>query len=165
MKAFFTPHFHQSYQKLPEEVKKVFIKQLHYLLKDLRHPSLRAKKYDEMQDIWQARVTKSYRFYFEQSEKQIYLFSDRKRNLHSARHYHPYSVKCFGNLKIRQVFRNQKQRGAMLPSFDVSQKTTYTDLFAAPSSCLSKVTKRALNFCARKISEASTNDRRCGNVL
>ncbi|HYN25715.1 MAG TPA: hypothetical protein VES69_11810 [Pyrinomonadaceae bacterium] len=34
------------------------------LLQDLRHPSLRAKKYDERRDIWQARVNRNWRFYF-----------------------------------------------------------------------------------------------------
>ena len=39
-------------------------KQLALLLQNLRHPSLRAKKYDDKNDIWQARVTQGYRFYF-----------------------------------------------------------------------------------------------------
>jgi hypothetical protein len=30
----------------------------------LHHPSLRAKKYSEGEDKWQARVNKSWRFYF-----------------------------------------------------------------------------------------------------
>jgi len=34
------------------------------LVENLRHPSLRAKKYDESQNIWQARVNKDWRFYF-----------------------------------------------------------------------------------------------------
>jgi plasmid maintenance system killer protein len=34
------------------------------LEQNLRHPSLRAKKYDERQDLWQARVNKDWRFYF-----------------------------------------------------------------------------------------------------
>jgi mRNA interferase RelE/StbE len=34
------------------------------LVSNLRHPSLRAKKYDEANDIWQARVTRAWRFYF-----------------------------------------------------------------------------------------------------
>jgi hypothetical protein len=33
------------------------------LLDNLKHPSLRAKKYDESRDIWQARVTRDWRFY------------------------------------------------------------------------------------------------------
>jgi hypothetical protein len=34
------------------------------MLNDLRHPSLRAKKYSEAEGRWQARVTGSWRFYF-----------------------------------------------------------------------------------------------------
>lgn len=35
-----------------------------FLLENLHHPSLRAKKYDEANDRWQARVNRSWRFYF-----------------------------------------------------------------------------------------------------
>jgi plasmid maintenance system killer protein len=31
---------------------------------NLQHPSLRARKYDNAADIWQARVNKGWRFYF-----------------------------------------------------------------------------------------------------
>ena len=34
------------------------------LAANIRHPSLHAKKYDEVRDIWQARVTLGWRFYF-----------------------------------------------------------------------------------------------------
>lgn len=34
------------------------------LAKNLTHPSLRAKKYDETADLWQARVNRDWRFYF-----------------------------------------------------------------------------------------------------
>ena len=39
-------------------------KQLKLLLDNLRPPSLKAKKYDEARDIWQARLDRDYRFYF-----------------------------------------------------------------------------------------------------
>jgi plasmid maintenance system killer protein len=48
----------------PLAVRKAFYKQLAFLEQDLRHPSLRAKKYDESKDRWQARVNKDWRFYF-----------------------------------------------------------------------------------------------------
>jgi plasmid maintenance system killer protein len=48
----------------PPAVKKAFFKQTAFLANDLRHRSLRAKKYDESQDLWQARVNKDWRFYF-----------------------------------------------------------------------------------------------------
>lgn len=75
MRALFTPHFHRSYQKIPLAVQKGFEKQLAFLLQDLRHPSLRAKKYDEAIGMWQARVTKGYRFYF-QIEGDAYILHE-----------------------------------------------------------------------------------------
>ena len=48
----------------PAAVQKAFYKQLGFLAAHLNHPSLRAKKYDEANDIWQARVNKAWRFYF-----------------------------------------------------------------------------------------------------
>lgn len=65
MRASYTPHFQRSFQKLPQEVQRAFEKQLDHLLRNLHHPSLRAKKYDETIGMWQARVTKGYRFYFQ----------------------------------------------------------------------------------------------------
>jgi hypothetical protein len=48
----------------PANVSKAFYKQVRLLSQNLRHPSLHAKKYDEAQDLWQARVNKDWRFYF-----------------------------------------------------------------------------------------------------
>jgi hypothetical protein len=47
----------------PATVRKAFYKQLSFLERDLRHPSLQAKKYDEARDLWQARVNLDWRFY------------------------------------------------------------------------------------------------------
>jgi mRNA interferase RelE/StbE len=54
----------KDYQEAPPEVQKAFDKQAQLLAHNLRHPSLRAKKYDEAFDLWQARVTRDWRFYF-----------------------------------------------------------------------------------------------------
>jgi len=62
MKALFTVRFHRSFADAPEDIKKAFEKQLPHLLRDLRHPSLQAKKYDATR--WQGRVTRGWRFYF-----------------------------------------------------------------------------------------------------
>ena len=48
----------------PLPVRKAFSKQVSLLAGNLNHPSLHAKKFDEANDIWQARVNKSWRFYF-----------------------------------------------------------------------------------------------------
>ncbi len=64
MKVRRTNHFTRAYTKAPREIQAAFDKQLRFLLQNLRHPSLHAKKYDEGKDWWQARVTQDWRFYF-----------------------------------------------------------------------------------------------------
>jgi plasmid maintenance system killer protein len=54
----------EALEDAPAEVRKAFFKQITFLAKDLRHPSLKAKKYNEAEDIWQARVNQNWRFYF-----------------------------------------------------------------------------------------------------
>ena len=65
MRIAFTAHAHEQYTALPSPIQAKFDKQLRFLLADLRHPSLRAKKYDESRNLWQARVDRNYRFYFQ----------------------------------------------------------------------------------------------------
>ena len=48
----------------PLPVQKAFIKQIAFLSRNLQHPSLHAKRYDESQGLWQARVNDDWRFYF-----------------------------------------------------------------------------------------------------
>lgn len=64
MKLRYSAHFLRSYNAAPVQVQKALDKQILLLMQNLRHPSLRAKKYDEAQNIWQARVTRDWRFYF-----------------------------------------------------------------------------------------------------
>jgi len=54
----------QDYEDAPPAVRRAFDKMVRLLASNLLYPSLRAKKYDESQDLWQARVTKGWRFYF-----------------------------------------------------------------------------------------------------
>lgn len=65
MKYDFAPSGFKDYKRLPDGIRQRFKKQLEFLLYDLRYPSLKAKKYDETNDIWQARVDQNYRFYFQ----------------------------------------------------------------------------------------------------
>ena len=69
----------RSLRKFPNEVQEAFYKQVGFLRKDIRHPSLRAKKYDEAHGIWQARVTNNVRFYFLINGK-TYLLLDIERH-------------------------------------------------------------------------------------
>jgi len=69
------PKFTEHYAFAPSHIRRAFDKQRNFLKQDIRHPSLHAKKYDESQGIWQARVSKSWRFYFT-IEGDMYLLHD-----------------------------------------------------------------------------------------
>ena len=54
----------QDYLNASPKIQKSFDKQVRLLSENLLHPSLRAKKYSEVLDLWQARVNRDWRFYF-----------------------------------------------------------------------------------------------------
>ena len=54
----------KQYHKLPKHIKKKANKQFDYLVENFRHPSLNVKLYTGTENLWQARIDKSYRFYF-----------------------------------------------------------------------------------------------------
>jgi mRNA interferase RelE/StbE len=64
MRAVYAKRFLEGYANAPPHVQKAVDRRVTLLLENLRHPSLRAKKYDEARDIWQARVDGGWRFYF-----------------------------------------------------------------------------------------------------
>jgi len=80
MISYRTPRFERSFRKFPGGVRIAFEKQLGFLLQDIRHPSLRAKKYDESNDIWQARVTVNVRFYFSITESAYIILDIEKHS-------------------------------------------------------------------------------------
>ena len=65
MKLYPTKDFIERYEGLPQRIQKQADKQLRLLLQKLHHPSLRIKKMKGVKNIWEARVTKHYRFSFE----------------------------------------------------------------------------------------------------
>ena len=74
MKLRFTERADKDYAALPPAARKAFAKQLRFLLANLQHPSLRAKKYSEALDVWQGRVTRDWRFYFQiQGDEYVIL--------------------------------------------------------------------------------------------
>jgi mRNA-degrading endonuclease RelE of RelBE toxin-antitoxin system len=77
MRVRYSERFLRKYAKAPAQVRKAFDKQSRLLLENLSHPSLRAKKYDEAIGLWQARVTRTWRFYFT-IEGQEYHLHDMK---------------------------------------------------------------------------------------
>lgn len=72
MRPYLTPRFLRLYAETPAHIQKAFDQRLKFLLQNLRHPSLRAKKYDEARGIWQARVNGGWRFYFS-IEGDVYI--------------------------------------------------------------------------------------------
>jgi hypothetical protein len=65
----------QRTRHFTREIQAAFDKQSSLLLQNLLHPSLRAKKYDQGKDRWQARVTRGWRFYFTIVD-DIYMLED-----------------------------------------------------------------------------------------
>lgn len=70
MKYLITKPFARQYKKLPRQIQKTVDKQIGLLLSNFQHPSLNTKKMNDPREIWEARVTESYRFTF-QIEKDI----------------------------------------------------------------------------------------------
>ena len=79
MKYSTTTRFDRSFEKFSAQVQGMFRKQIQLLVGDIRHPSLRAKKFDEAEDIWQARVTGKIRFYF-RIEGDVYILLNIKKH-------------------------------------------------------------------------------------
>lgn len=75
MKLRFTGRADRDYAGLSAQVRKAFSKQLAFLLSNLHHPSLHAKKHDEGADLRQARVTRSRRFYFKIAGDEYVILS------------------------------------------------------------------------------------------
>lgn len=64
MKWILTPPAIKNYIDAPIVIQQAFDKKANLLLQNLRHPSLRAKKYEETGNVWQARINLAWRFYF-----------------------------------------------------------------------------------------------------
>ncbi|MEK9129849.1 MAG: hypothetical protein AAB526_00380 [Patescibacteria group bacterium] len=79
MKIKYSPKFKKSICGFSKEIREKFYKQISFLLYNIQHPSLRAKKYNESKDIWQARVNQSVRFYF-LIKNNVYILLDIKKH-------------------------------------------------------------------------------------
>ena len=65
MNIRFSARARRDFADLPSNLKARARKQLDLLSGNLRHPSIQAKKYDQSNDVWQGRVNRDYRFYFQ----------------------------------------------------------------------------------------------------
>ena len=56
--------FKKSYEKLPKEIQDRFSEKLSLLMENFQHPSLRAKKMQGKEDIWEVSISDNYRITF-----------------------------------------------------------------------------------------------------
>ena len=64
MDLILTERLDRSLRQAPAAVQRALWKQAGFLLSNLNHPSLRAKKYEGADNVWQGRVNRDWRFYF-----------------------------------------------------------------------------------------------------
>lgn len=79
MKYHALQRFDREYAALSESLRKKAKKQVHLLVENIRHPSLHAKKYNETDGIWQARIDRRYRLYFK-IDGDTYILVNIKRH-------------------------------------------------------------------------------------
>ena len=65
MNLLFSKLFVRDYRKLPKQIQTAIDKQIEFLLSNPRHPSLNIKKMNDPREIWEGRITKSYRFTYQ----------------------------------------------------------------------------------------------------
>lgn len=73
IKIIKSAQFQKKYKKLPQQIREKTKKQLRLLLSDPTHPSLNLKKMKDPREIWEIRITYSYRLTFQQFEEAFYL--------------------------------------------------------------------------------------------
>ena len=78
MKLVFTDRADEDYDGLSSKLKVRADRQLDRLAQDLHYPSLHAKKYDETEGVWQARLSRDWRVYFFIESNAYVLLSIRK---------------------------------------------------------------------------------------
>lgn len=71
----YSKKFLKSYIRLPQNIRNKTDKQLQFLLQDLRYPSLQTKKVQGLEDVWEGRVDRHYRFLFMVKEDIILLIT------------------------------------------------------------------------------------------
>ena len=80
MKYVFLRRFTERLKSFLISIRKKFWRQLKFLLRDPRHPSLHIKKYDEGRGIWQARVDRKIRFNFLIKDDTYILLNIKKHS-------------------------------------------------------------------------------------
>lgn len=80
-KFFWLPRFKRDYKKLTSQSQKRINQALLQMERDLKHPSLEAKKLKGTNSIWEARASKSLRITFNLKGKLIILRTVGEHNI------------------------------------------------------------------------------------
>jgi mRNA-degrading endonuclease RelE of RelBE toxin-antitoxin system len=75
MELFLACEFKKDYQRLPKHLQKRTDEKLFFLLQDIRHPSLRVKKYRKQKGLLELSVTRQYRCLFTIKDRFYYLIT------------------------------------------------------------------------------------------
>jgi len=69
----FTQRFKKNYQALPSQIQRTFDKKLEIFVENPKHPSLNVHRYLGSDGVWEAYVTKGYRFTFSVEKNTIFF--------------------------------------------------------------------------------------------
>ncbi len=72
MNLLFSKPFVRDYRKLSKQIQTAIDKQIEFFMSNPGHPSLNIKKMNDSRDIWEGRITKSYRFTY-QTKRDTYV--------------------------------------------------------------------------------------------
>lgn len=64
MNVVFAENLKKHFKRLPKHIKRKANRQFIILSRNLRHPSIRAKKVKGFSDVWEGRIDRFYRFVF-----------------------------------------------------------------------------------------------------
>jgi len=64
MNVFHTKRFQKDYQKITKDLQEKIDEKLAIFITNSHHPSLRIKKLEGRENIWEGRISKNYRFTF-----------------------------------------------------------------------------------------------------
>ena len=65
MQVFRAERFKKDFKRLPRDIQQKVPKVVEHLISNSRYPSLHVKKMDGVHEIWELRVTQSYRITFQ----------------------------------------------------------------------------------------------------
>ncbi len=67
----FSPKFLKQFEKLPKEIRHIWVNKLELFEQNFRHPSLRTKKMKGHNNIWELSITMDFRATFEVFDDKI----------------------------------------------------------------------------------------------